>query len=105
MRLGIVLVFDCVFMFSVSHHLTVVLGFLCLNEPRSYVVWGFYDPARVTHGIQVQREEPYKAWLKRHLIMSKILYMDFGFPKAKAVAPVTPFVCSSVNYRIFRYWV
>ncbi|MEQ2230130.1 hypothetical protein ILYODFUR_026115 [Ilyodon furcidens] len=34
------------------HHLNVVEGFECWNDPRGYVVWGLNVPGRVSHGKQ-----------------------------------------------------
>lgn len=32
---------------SLNLHITVVEGLVCLNDPRSYVVWGYYVPGGV----------------------------------------------------------
>ncbi|MEQ2286077.1 hypothetical protein AMECASPLE_038428 [Ameca splendens] len=37
---------------SLNHHLNVVEGFECSNDPRGYVVWGLNAPGRVSHGKQ-----------------------------------------------------
>ncbi|MEQ2289983.1 hypothetical protein AMECASPLE_038732 [Ameca splendens] len=37
---------------SLNRHLNVVEGFECLNDTRSYVVWGLNAPGRVSHGQQ-----------------------------------------------------
>ncbi|KAI3369124.1 hypothetical protein L3Q82_026083 [Scortum barcoo] len=43
---------------SLNRHLTVVEGFVCPNDPRSYVVEGHYAPGRVSHGKQVLGDGP-----------------------------------------------
>ncbi|KAI3359443.1 hypothetical protein L3Q82_002939 [Scortum barcoo] len=43
---------------SLNRHLTEVEGFVCPNDPRSYVVEGHYAPGRVSHGKQVLGDGP-----------------------------------------------
>ena len=51
--------------FSWNCHLTVVEGFGCPNDPRSYVVGVLFVPGRVTQGKLVLGEGPDKAWFEK----------------------------------------